>query len=80
MDTEFVPWGNGGDLPGAGYSRSKVPGYITAQQFAAFLGVVQGTARDLMSGRRGPALGKRIGTTWFISYEAAIQEALDRFL
>lgn len=80
LDTEFVRWGNGSDQPGAGYRRSKIPGYITSQQFAAFLGVNQGTARDLMRGRHGPALGKLIGRGWFISYETAIQVALERGL
>lgn len=80
-DTEFVRWGNGGEDPlKEGYSRSKVAGYLTAQQFAAFIGRNQGTARDIMSGRRGPALGKQIGTTWFISYEVAIEYAIDNRL
>ena len=74
-NTEFVRWGNGAEDPKtAGYSRSRVPGYLTAQQFAAFIGTNQGTARDKMSGRGGAIpLGKQIDGTWFISYDDAIE-------
>jgi hypothetical protein len=78
--TEWVRWGNGGEDPAKeGYHRSLIDGMLGTQQFAAFLGINQGTARDLISGRRsGTPLGKQIGNLWFISYVAAVQEAVRR--
>jgi hypothetical protein len=75
-----MAWGNGPNDT-KGYSRSKIPGYVTAQQFAAIIGTAQGTARDKMSGRGGKTpLGKEISGTWFISYEAVIEYLTARFL
>ena len=77
-NTEFVRWGNGGDGPEAGYSRSLIPGYITAQQFGAFIGTNQGTARDHMSGRGGKKQwGEQFGNAWFISYKNAMEWAAE---
>ena len=79
-DTEFVKWGNGGDPPIAGYRRSLIPGWLTAQQLAAPMGVTQGTARDLISGRRtGIPIGKFIGNTWFVSEEDLVRILIKRY-
>lgn len=73
----FVAWGNG---PGdeKGYSKSLIAGYLTTQQFAAMIGKNQGTARDVMSGRRGDPLGEEISGAWHISEEHAIAYLVNR--
>jgi hypothetical protein len=72
--TEFVRWGNGSDKPESGYHKSLLKGKWSAQQFAAALGVNQGSARDIMSGRRtGSPLGEQINGTWFILINIALE-------
>lgn len=78
--TEFIRWGNGGeDKINAGYSRSNIPGCMTAQQFGAMLGTNQGTARDVMSGRKdGDPIGFQVQSTWFITQDVAIDHLIKR--
>jgi len=72
--SEFRSWGNGPNDE-EGYSRSLIQGRLTMQQFAAWIGKNQGTARGIASGRNGPALGKLFGKQWLITRTAAIQYA-----
>ena len=77
--TEFERWGNGGEEPNQGYSKSLLRGKFTAHQFAAILGINQGGARDIMSGRRtGVPLGVKVKGTWFIDCDVAWAEHLRR--
>ena len=62
---------------GAGDPRfvriSNIPGEVTIEQFAVFLGITPGAARDKVSGRRGRmAWVKRRGNTLFVAIPDAL--------
>jgi hypothetical protein len=52
---------------------STVPGFITIEQFAVFLGITPGTARDKVAGRLGRySWANKQGRTLMLSVEDAL--------
>lgn len=78
--SEFVAHGNGGthSNPKDGYSRCLIPGYRTTQQAAATWGVVQGTARDIVSGRKRRRRGVLVKGQWVISLNEIVAVLVER--
>ena len=63
--TQYLSNGGGDDRY---VSVSTIEGFITVEQLAVICGVNAGTARNIASGKSGPPIGCRIGSSWFVSH------------